>query len=580
MSPLLAVLSLALAQSDDPNRLCYLDGNDPYYVHGSFARLTTPQWVGEEGVEAVIVLAIDDMRGHEKWEAYLRPILERLKKIDGRAPVSIMTCKIDPKHEHLQKWLQEGLSLEVHTIDHPCPLLKDGDFAKAKSTVERCIDQMAEVPSSRPVAFRMPCCDSLNTPSPRFWAEIFNATTAKGNFLTMDSSVFNITTPKDKALPRELVVDADGREKFRKYLPFPSFVNTIEDYPYPYVIARLCWELPCAVPSDWEAQNIHKVTNPQKLPSVPADARSIADMKAAIDVTVAKKGVFNFVYHPYNWILPSQVIELIDHTVEKHGRKVKFLNFREVQERIDANLLMGQPLRTPEGKDNGVRLVDVDNDGYLDVLVANPKLRATRVWAPALRSWTRLEMPAERLDTGARFGVVRKDGQATLLTASGAWHFDRTGWVEAVGMTTNVSLASARLRDIDKDGLCELIARKDVHSWSGKAWDKRPFTLPVPVTDYDRGLRFVDLDGDGKDDIIFSNEDTWSVHRFVSPETGWEKLSGGKRGDPGEVPIIVRGGMDNGAWFHSGHLWVQNEDTAKMKDLVDRRSFVDLLKKP
>ena len=40
------------------------------------------------------------------------------------------------------------------------------------------------------------------------------------------------------------MLDEDGREKFRKYLPFPSFVNTIEDYPYPYVIGGLCWEFP------------------------------------------------------------------------------------------------------------------------------------------------------------------------------------------------------------------------------------------------------------------------------------------------------------------------------------------------
>ena len=42
------------------------------------------------------------------------------------------------------------------------------------------------MPNSKPVAFRMPCCDSLNTLSPRFYAEIFNKTTAKGNFLSID----------------------------------------------------------------------------------------------------------------------------------------------------------------------------------------------------------------------------------------------------------------------------------------------------------------------------------------------------------------------------------------------------------
>jgi len=88
--------------------------------------------------------------------------------------------------------------------------------------VDGCIDLLASVPGNRPVAFRMPCCDSLNTNSPRFYAEIFNKTTPKGNFLTLDSSVFQLFTPDDPELPRELVLDPDGRERFRKYI-IPDF---------------------------------------------------------------------------------------------------------------------------------------------------------------------------------------------------------------------------------------------------------------------------------------------------------------------------------------------------------------------
>src|SRR5437762_4108076 len=164
-----------LARAGDGNRLTDLDEPcNPYYVSRTFPKLITPQWVGEEGVEAVVILAIDDMRGHEKWETYLRPILNRLKKIDGRAPVSIMTCQIDPKDPHLQTWLKEGLSLEVHTLDHPCPLFPKVNFDKAKATVDGCIDLMNKVQGNKPVAFRTPCCDSQNTVSPRFFAEIFN----------------------------------------------------------------------------------------------------------------------------------------------------------------------------------------------------------------------------------------------------------------------------------------------------------------------------------------------------------------------------------------------------------------------
>src|SRR5207245_2044357 len=112
-----------------------------------------------------------------------------------------------------------------------------GDFDKAKSTYDRCVDLLAAVPNNQPVAFRMPCCDSLNTPSPRFYAEIFNKKTPNGNWLAVDSSVFNLPTSNDPELPRDLVTDPDGREKFLKYIPADrSFVNTVENYPYPYVI--------------------------------------------------------------------------------------------------------------------------------------------------------------------------------------------------------------------------------------------------------------------------------------------------------------------------------------------------------
>src|SRR5688500_9544858 len=174
----LCLTASASLHAADGNHLAYLDGPlDPYYVHRNFPKLTTPQWVGEEGVEAVVVLAIDDMRDPAPYEATLRPALERLKKIDGRAPVSIMTNSIDPKHARVQAWLKEGLNLDVHTFDHPCPLLAGGDFAKAKGTYDRCVDLLGGVENNLPVAFRMPCCDSLNTPSPRFFAEIFNKLT-------------------------------------------------------------------------------------------------------------------------------------------------------------------------------------------------------------------------------------------------------------------------------------------------------------------------------------------------------------------------------------------------------------------
>ena len=96
-------------------------------------------------------------------------------------------------------------------------------------------------------------------------------------------------------------------------------MNYVENYPYPYVIGRLCWEFPCMTPSDWEANFLHQPNNP----------KTVEDLKAALDMHGPQEGRLNLVFHPHGWIKAEQVNELIDHAVAKHGKKVKFLNFRE-----------------------------------------------------------------------------------------------------------------------------------------------------------------------------------------------------------------------------------------------------------
>jgi putative membrane-bound dehydrogenase-like protein len=589
----------AASWAGDANRFRALDLNDPYWVSRQTAQLTTPQWIGEEGVDAVVILGIDDMRGPEKWEQYLRPILETLKGLSttvGRAPLSIMTCQVDPGHPHLQTWLREGLSLECHTMDHPCPLLARGNLAAARGTYERCVDQMAAVPGSRPVAFRTPCCDSQNTVSPRFFSEIFAHRTPAGNFLAIDSSVFQILTPNDPELPRELVVAEDGTERFRKYLPFRSFVNVIEDYPYPYVIGRTCWEFPCMVPSDWEAQNVLKPANPQGL----------ADLKTALDAVVVKRGVLNYVFHPYGWITSEQVADFVRHAGARYGARLKFLTFREALERLQTHLLAGEPLRNANGLDNGVRLLDLNDDGYMDVVIGNDHLQRTRIWSPEGKTWIDMDFPTrlargselEARDAGARFGIVGGSPVVVLASAeeTGAWRFAPEGWKSAPELLSGLGDdfqtviadqdAGMRLMDLDCDGSGELLVarpgRSQVFRWSGDRWQPTAAALPeearfVDARGRDAGLRLVDLDDDRDLDAIYSNESRYGLSLFKSWNEGWQTVLARDRGEANQIPMFTRDGTDNGAWFQNGYVWVQNEDTDRLPDLVDRRPVEDLL---
>lgn len=599
--------SAALAH--DGNRLAYLDEFcDPYYAGLKTAKLVTPQWIGEPGVEMVIVLSIDDLGDPERYERFLRPILDRLKAIDGRAPLSLMTKYVEPTHPQLQPWFKEGVTLETHTWDHPCPCLQKGDLARAKATFDRSVDQLTQLPGNRAVAFRMPCCDSMNSMSPRFYTEVFSKTTPQGNFLHMNSSVFMLFTPSDPALPRDLVCEEDGRQRFAKYVPTDrQFVNYVEDYPYPFVVARQCWEIPSAIPDDWQGFNLQKAHCPL----------TVRDMKLALDATAIKQGIYTLTFHPGNWIRNDQVVELLDHATSKYGTKVKVLNFREVYERLTKNLCGGQPLRADNGQDNGVRVLDVNGDGYMDVVIGNDKLSQTRLWSPSTGTWTVADFPVQivevdaqgrRHDAGVRFGVLTKDGRASLVVRSdkqtGVWRFDGQRWVAnpegLAGLDADLFTAQGgrdrgvRLRDLDGDGVCELIVgnekQQGAFAWATEKniWRKLPFTLPartaiVDAQGRDAGLRLVDIDEDGHLDVVFSNAEQYLLHIYTSLQEGWSrKILAGKRGDPHAIPMIVRAdGTNNGVWFKYRHLWVQNEDTGGKRpareNQADGRSFPTLL---
>lgn len=602
-----AAFAATMPGQTSANRLTYLDGADPFYVGTAFPRLTTPQWIGEPGVDVAVVYGIDDLRDPARYETYLRPLLDRLKAIDGRAPVSIFVNAVAPDDARLQSWSKEGLSFEVHTLSHPCPILAKGILGPAQETYHGGVELLNLIPGNPPVAFRTPCCDSINSASPRLFTELLGRTNGAGQFLRVDSSVAMILTTNDPALPAARLVDSDGRPTFRKYVPFPAFTTTLENYPYPYLVQGRIWELPFVVPSDWEAQNLHGNASP----------RLLADWKTALDLVALKQGTFTFVFHPYEWSQPTQHVAFIDHAVATLGRRVKFLTCREVHDRLTHHLLADQPARTDTGEDNGVRLVDLNNDGFLDVILANATTRRTRIWDPSRQAWQETEFPVALTGTApiARFGILT-DRAVVLLardeTTEGAWRFDGRAWAEdrhllhgleidgqPVRMREQGRDRGVRLRDVDGDGVAELLVANErqhvIFAWSAtdRAWRRSDLHFPADAAfvnerGEDFGLRFADLDGDGHDDLLVSNEyryGTWGWNPGTPTDSsrGWTRAGlRGKRTEAGAMPAFVREGRyrDNGAWFHSQTLWVQNEDTAAMTNLVDRRSFAELLARP
>ncbi len=621
MRALFLALLASSAIAADGNRLAYLDDDSPFWPTAKSPKFITPQWIGEEGVEAAVILSIDDLRDDPaKWESYVRPVLERLKKIDGRAPFSIFCCKFDPAHPQFQTWLKEGVSLEVHTVDHPCQCLGKMDFAAASHTTHDCVDLLSRIPGNKPVAFRMPCCDSMNSSSPRFFAEILAGTSAEGRWLSASSSVSMIFT------------DGKNRARFAKYQPqehrppvkvtFDRYAGDISDYPYPYMVGKKCIEFPFVVPSDWQGYNALGAKNPQML----------ADWKAALDTTVAAKGTMTLVLHPHGWSDPAQIVEFVDYAVAKYGKRVKFLSIREAMERIEKNALAGESLRSAKGDDAGVRMFDLNDDGFMDIVMATEQNRITRVWQPESKKWRETETPfpltAETMRP--RFGCVRDAKSVSAMFFSyitmgitfrdGKWELDPevngpeafTKGVRLPGVSKIGVSGDFILRDFDNDGRCEmLIGDQESHSiltWSplSKKWEDANFAMPAGFAvarrvenqglfwarHQDNGLRFVDLNGDGFLDIFQSNERGYAIHLWagkIRNDLGWtrgwsHKVAVGKAATPpftnDTILPFVMDGKNYGAWFHKDHVVWQNEDTVKLEAHVSRISFKDLIAVP
>lgn len=575
----LLIFSAIALRADEANRLTYLDDTSPFWPTPQTAKFSTPQWVGEPGVKAVVILAIDDMRDAPKYEAFLRPIIDRLKAIDGRAPVSVMTNTVPPEEPQFAAWLQEGLTIESHTLTHPCPCLGKATFDEASRIYHESVDLLARIPGNKPVAYRMPCCDSMNSASPRFFSEIFNRVSAEGRWLSIESSVF--TLPPG--------------ERFAKYFPaelkppmkraFADYAGYIEDYPYPYVIGKLCWEFPCMVPSDWEAFNILGPQSPTMLD----------DWNAALDYTVRAEGAFTAVFHPHGWSSPAQWVAFIDNAQKKYGPSVKFLTFREALERIETNALGGFSLRAKDGSDRGVRLVDINADGFMDVVIGSADRKTTRIWLPKEKRWKEVSTPFDVRDV--QFGIVR-DQAVSAIGSAGAWTWSKESWTSDKQLSQGLPRSlpkGTRLRDFDRDGACELLANDQIFAWDRAAgsWEKAKLSLPpdcsvLDAQGRDNGLRFADLNGDSFDDVLQSNDTAYSVHLWagtVRADLGWKRgwphlvTKGKASDDPREAKVLpfVKDGRDFGAWFHRGRIVWQNEALYSPDSEAFLRSYKDVI---
>jgi putative membrane-bound dehydrogenase-like protein len=161
---------------------------------------------------------------------------------------------------------------------------------------------------------------------------------------------------------------------------------------------------------------------------------------------------------------------------------------------------------------------------------------------------------------------------------------------QPIGAAVDDRDRGVRLHDVNHDGQDEVLVANDtqraVFEWSpaDKLWKRLPYALPAPFVDAagnDAGLRLVDLNGDGFDDVLYSGTDGFSIHLFVPVEKkgvdwklGWSlEMRAGKRGEPGEIPLIA--GRGDAITFHDGAMFIAPK---KKKEKEQRIAFEDLMR--
>ena len=153
--------------------------------------------------------------------------------------------------------------------------------------------------------------------------------------------------------------------------------------------------------------------------------------------------------------------------------------------------------------------------------------------------------------------------------------------------------AGTLLHDFDHDGVEEkLISRSGTNEIqrfnpTTKAWMKADFALPdgvrlVDEAGKDAGLRFVDLNGDGFDDILFSNPQNYAIHLWskdVRTDLGWTRgwsqfvKSGARTGAASEPPSLVGAEVR----VENGELIITRPAGDGKPAAVERRSVKELI---
>jgi YD repeat-containing protein len=269
------------------------------------------------------------------------------------------------------------------------------------------------------------------------------------------------------------------------------------------------------------------------------ESRRLTDIKVTIDNKVVKRDHFDYLMLNSFMSTLSNIVHYDSNSSVLYNISFDYYNFTNGYSKT--GFIPPALFSNSASTDFGVRLVDVNNDGLVDLVKSygtsnNTWINNRTGWSNS--NWT---IPVQitdssGVDQGIRFDDVNSDGLVDIIKSKDSSRIvylnNGSGWISSnwivpLDFITGTTDQGVQLVDVNSDGKSDLVKGKDgsriIYLSNGSSWIFSNWSLPVDfiVSSLDTGARFSDLNGDGLIDIIQSATSGGVKGVWLNTGSGW-----------------------------------------------------------